>query len=120
MRPPELDEATDLIRGSSNPKVFPDPPRPASDALIAAAERHLGLTFPESFKEFQRRFGALGFGGSEFLGLVNENFDTNSDPCAVASTLSARKAGGLPAAFVNIYNLGDGTSYVLDTRHQAR
>jgi hypothetical protein len=45
----------DRVRQAAFPKYVPGP---AADADIATAEQELGCTFPDSFKWFQKEFGA--------------------------------------------------------------
>ena len=41
----------------------------ASDSLIAEFEKELGVGFPDSYKLFLKRFGALSFAGETYYGV---------------------------------------------------
>ncbi|HYG66900.1 MAG TPA: SMI1/KNR4 family protein [Anaeromyxobacteraceae bacterium] len=85
---------------------------PREEALVRAAEKALGLTFPPSYREFLLRFGAGGFGGEEFYGVIDEQFEDSSVPNGVWVTLSERRTG-LPPDVVVVGATGDGDYYVL-------
>ena len=85
------------------------------EARITAAEDVLGVRFPDSYREFLRRFGRLNFGGSEFYGLEQHLLDVHQSSC-VKNTLWERKMGDFPYSLVVIYNTGwEGEVFCLDT-----
>ena len=85
------------------------------EARIAAAESILGIRFPNSYREFLRRFGRLNFGSSEFYGLEQHLLDVRQSSC-VEQTLWARDMGRFPRPLVIIYDTGwEGEVLCLDT-----
>ncbi|MBY0523582.1 MAG: SMI1/KNR4 family protein [Gemmataceae bacterium] len=54
-----------------------DEPDPASEEEIAAAERELGIVFPESYRAFLRAFGAGNLHSHEFYGLPSTTLRGN-------------------------------------------
>lgn len=87
-------------------------PRPPE--LVEKAEAVLGVVFPSTFREFVMRFGAGGFAGHEFFGVISDNFDEAGVPDGVWLTLDQRKSWGLPRQFVMVSDLGDGGYYAID------
>lgn len=80
---------------------------PAPDALIGAAERELGLSFPREYRGFLSRYGALMTCGCEISGLFT--WEQNGPPPfidVVAITKSARQLP--PRTFVVLSPRGPG------------
>ena len=72
---------------------------PAAEDAVAAAEERLGTSFPPSYREFLRRYGALGIPTDlavvhDFCGLAAGDPTTD----VVSTTLSARAANQLACA----------------------
>lgn len=92
---------------------------PKSEALVARAERHLGLAFPPSFREFLLCYGQVDFAGNEYYGLLREDDDFSpraaAVPNVVAVTDQMRREDGLADNFVAIYNTGYGPRFLIDT-----
>ena len=83
--------------------------------LIDAAERRLGLVFPEDYRAFLLRFGAGSIGGEEINGVFTWAFEESSVPNAVWSTLDARVTWGIPLACVHVGEADGGEAqYLLD------
>lgn len=86
-----------------------------SESLIKEAEKALGITFPETYRQFLLKYGAGNFGGSEIYGIIDENFINSSIPDGIWFTLIERKKICLPQNLVVIYSTGDGDLVCLDT-----
>ena len=72
---------------------------PVAEDVVAAAEDQLGCSFPPSYREFLRRYGALGIPTDlavvhDFVGLRGSDPDANAQDGAgvVATTMGARAA----------------------------
>jgi len=89
------------------------------DEMIAAAEKHLGVHFPPSYREFVRRVGYLGIGPREFYGITEEGLTDTSIPSVIFATQSTRETGGLPQGLLLIEYSGGEEIYVIDTRSTA-
>jgi hypothetical protein len=107
---PELEQALDAMRasGQTHVKGRRDP------ALVAAAERALGLTFPPTYRRFVLDMGAGGVGAFEVYGVTGDDFTNSSVPNGIWVTLSDR-AAGMPGHLVVVGETGMGENYVLDT-----
>ena len=82
---------------------------PHMDEAVTAAEAALGVMFPESFREYLRRWGWLSFGPNEYQGLSSTTHNV------VATTQRVRQLRGLPSSFVVVCD-HEGDEYVcLDT-----
>jgi len=66
---------------------------PKSDTLIDRAEAFLNVHFPPSYREFLRRWGALGFGPEEIYGITGDNFETGAVPNGIWFTAQERSQG---------------------------
>lgn len=83
---------------------------PQSATKIEEAESRLGVRFPETYKEFLKKWGTISFGPKEYLGIGS---GTSQD--AVEFTLKKRKAVGLPDNLVIVCD-NEGDEYIcLDT-----
>lgn len=85
-----------------------------SETLIKKAEERLNLSFPKSYREFLRKFGAMSFGAEEFYGIVREDFDNSRIPDAIWYTLMERKEVNLPTHLVIVYDTGSEELFCLD------
>jgi hypothetical protein len=91
---------------------------PVPEERVAAAERELGLRFPESYRTFLRRYGAGFLFGYEIAGVPLERCTDEEPPfwCHVADdTLGYRQAAGLPEHYVVISGDGGDYWFLLDT-----
>jgi hypothetical protein len=84
-------------------------------ALVAAAERTLGVTFPPTYRRFLLELGAGGVGSEEIYGVFQADFVNSSVPDAVWATMDARREMDLPQAFVMIHYDGGEFFHILDT-----
>jgi antitoxin YobK len=87
---------------------------PRSEALVAAAEATLDLTFPPSYRRFLRELGCGNIAGLEIYGLINANFETASIPDGVWLTLADRQHLGLPENLFLFAETGDGGYYAMN------
>lgn len=79
-----------------------------------AAEKALGLSLPESYREFLRTFGAGSYGSFSVFGIPDPELALARVPNAVWYTLQERKSG-LPAPLVVVSTDFDGVLCCLDT-----
>ncbi|MCH9609944.1 MAG: hypothetical protein S4CHLAM45_13300 [Chlamydiales bacterium] len=105
----DLEKAFDLIEKNGG-----DFEGKKDNALIAKAEKALGLRLPPSYKKFLSSLGCGDIEGLEFYGLISSNFENSSVPDAIWLTLEERKFG-LPKSLVLVYTTGDGAYYGIDT-----
>lgn len=89
-----------------------------SEELIGKAESYLGLTLPNEYKEFLREFGCGDLNGIEIFGLINDKFETNSIPDAIAITAMERKDSNLDNNLLIIANSSE-SYYALDLRKES-
>jgi hypothetical protein len=83
---------------------------------IAAAEKALGITLPNNYKLFLRKWGNLSFGPIEYYGLTNSlDFDSAGIPNFVWFTLRKREQVNIPDSLVIFQNVNDEIYYCLDT-----
>lgn len=86
------------------------------EALIADAERELGVQFPPSYRRFLAELGAGDFEGREFYGVIDrERMQLNGPPNAIGSTLARRhRDPHWPPELIVVSDTGFGPDYVLD------
>jgi hypothetical protein len=84
-------------------------------ALIKSAENHLGVLFPKSYKEFLSQYGFISLGGCEIFGIIDSDFINSEVPDAVWLAMDNRKNFNFPKYLIPIYDVGEGTTYCLDT-----
>lgn len=84
---------------------------PQTDIVIKNAEKKLGISFPDSYKVFLKKYGYLGLGGEEINGLWNSSIIKHT----LYQRQQSNNADPFPLSFVPIYNLGNGEIYCLDT-----
>jgi antitoxin YobK len=81
------------------------------------AEQRLGVTFPESYREFLQRYGAGSFGGYVIFGLGVPDTDL---PNVVYATLEMqRQDDWFPADLVVIQDTGEGDLLCLATSRKS-
>jgi antitoxin YobK len=107
----ELEQALEAVRASD----LADFVGRRDPSLVTAAEDALGVSFPPTYRRFVAELGAGSFGGTEFYGAIDENFDTSSVPDGIWLTLDERREFGLPRHLVVVGDTGTGGFYVLDT-----
>jgi hypothetical protein len=90
---------------------------PKPESLVAKAEQILALRFPPSYRRFLLEWGCGDLKGLEVFGLIDDVFENSTAPNAIWLTLNKRASIGLDPGFVIVADVGDGTSYALDTRH---
>lgn len=83
--------------------------------LVMLAEKVLGLTFPNFYRQFLLDFGAGSIGGTEIYGVIDDDFFNSSVPDAIWYTLTLRRETKIPHDYVVIAEVGDGRIFVLDT-----
>jgi hypothetical protein len=88
---------------------------PQEESLIASAEAFLGVTFPPSYREFVRRWGALGFGPEEVYGVTSDHFERSSVPNGIWFTAQSRSDSGLPLGLLVVVNDNGERFYCIDT-----
>lgn len=86
-----------------------------SDEIITAAETLLEVKFPDDYKHFLRKYGALSFEAEEFYGITKSGLEGKSVPCAIFSTKSARLRGDISKDMIKIKSSGYGPSFSIDT-----
>jgi hypothetical protein len=84
-------------------------------ALIAKAEENLGINFPNTYKLFIQKVGNGGLGDVFIPGIYEEKEDKLTNSGVVWGVLEDRKTLGFPKHLVKLYEVGEGTTYCLDT-----
>ena len=106
----DIATARRLIEANAEDADFDGPKDPA---LVAAAERALGVTFSPSYREFLTTMGCGSVAGFEVYGIINDDFENSSVPDMVWVTRRNRPRG-LPENYLIIGDSGDGGHLVLD------
>ena len=86
-----------------------------SDSLITQAEEDIALRFPNTYKSFLSKFGYGGVNKLDIDGVTEYKFSGSPYGGVVWNTLEKRKYFGYPSSLIPIYNVGEGTTYCLDT-----
>ncbi|NTS77888.1 SMI1/KNR4 family protein [Catenovulum sp. SM1970] len=86
----------------------------ASEELILAAESRLGIKFPQDYRYFLRKYGALCFESEEFYGLTKYGLQSKSIPCAIFATESAIKLGDISNKMIKVKSTGYGPIFCID------
>lgn len=107
-----FEEALEMIRNDNSRKVFFSGSK--SDDLIDKAEVVIGFKFSPMFRRFIRELGAGSYGSTEFLGLIDDDFEESCVPDGIWYTLNERKSSELPNNLLVIYETGDGQLYCQD------
>lgn len=108
----ELQRAYELI---DTHRTIADFAGPKDESLVDAAQNILGVSFPPTYLRFLLDLGAGNFGYAEIYGVIDEDFTAPSVPDAIWLTLRDRIDFGLPQHLVHILDVGDGTSFFIDT-----
>lgn len=107
----EYHEALKLIRSNSDEADFEGE---QSEALVALAEKTLGLTFPEPYRSFLLDLGCGDFAGEEIFGIIDEEFEASAVPDAVWFTRELRKSADFPQNLLGIGEMAEHEIVVLD------
>ncbi len=83
--------------------------------VIRVAQDYLGVSFPLTYKVFLEKFGFISLGGCEIYGIIDENFRDSGVPDAIWYSHENYINYGKPSNIVQIYSVGEGTTYCLDT-----
>ena len=86
----------------------------ASDELILNTETRLGIKFPDDYMYFLKKYGSLFFTGEMFYGLTRSGLESESVPCVIFATESARKLGEVSNKMIYIKDSGYGPLFCLD------
>jgi len=87
----------------------------ASDALIAEFEKELSVGFPNSYKQFLKKFGALSFAGETYYGITKSGLTATAIPSVLFATKTARSLGDADSSMIVIKVSGYGPIYSIDT-----
>lgn len=87
-----------------------------SDKDLKEFENALGVAFPESYKLFLKKFGALSFGGDTYYGITKSGLNADEDPCVYFATKTARGQGDADSGMIVIKSSGYGPIYSIDTK----
>lgn len=94
---------------------------PHQEAEVAAAEKALGVTLPESYRAFLLNWGNIALGNIEYYGLTkSSDFDSAGVPNVVWFTQRKRLQVGLPDALVVFQNDNDEVYYCINTELETR
>ena len=116
----DLDEAFRLIEENFHEDEL-DFSGKQSLSTIESAEKVLGYKFPHSYRVFLEKYGCGGIDGMELYGLIEdeefsvENIPFVAVPNMVWTTLKRNRDFGHPLYLLIIYNIGEGSTYCLDT-----
>jgi antitoxin YobK len=83
-------------------------------AVVAAAERELGESFPPSYRRLVEEFGTWDIAGEEFLGVFRTAAMGQKLLGSVSETLDARNQFGMPSGLIVVMFDGMGGFIVLD------
>jgi antitoxin YobK len=90
------------------------------EALVAQAEKALGVALPPSYRRFLLEMGCGDINGFEILGLISDDFYHSKIPNGIWLTLNQRQELGLAPSIVLIGEAGDGAFHALDTKQLGR
>jgi hypothetical protein len=82
--------------------------------VVAAAEHHLGVSYPADYRRFLHRFGAGSFGAHEVYGVIHRDFSGPVPDGVWLTTTDRAGPSALPTTLIVIGSDGMGGSYVLD------
>lgn len=86
----------------------------ADDFQIAEFESLLGIIFPQTYKAFLSKYGAMSFCGDTYYGITSKGKDEAQVPCIQFITNSARARGDVSNRMVVIKSSGYGPVYSID------
>ncbi|MDO4432866.1 MAG: SMI1/KNR4 family protein [Aerococcaceae bacterium] len=81
---------------------------------LLLAEKELGLTFPEDYRQFLLDFANLAAGPHEIYGIIENNFYGKGIPNGIWLTLSERKEFNLPSYLIVVSDGGLGDYFCLN------
>lgn len=87
----------------------------ASDEVIRQFQEALNVAFPESYKLFLKKYGALSFAGDTYYGVTKSGVGATSVPNVVFATKSARDDGNADESMIVVKASGYGPIYSIDT-----
>jgi antitoxin YobK len=82
---------------------------------VDAAERRLGMSFPEDYRQFLLELGTGNLGGHEIYGVFRDDFEDSGVPDVVWATLDARVEVDLGDSGILVGHDGSEGKIVLDT-----
>ncbi|WP_342655421.1 SMI1/KNR4 family protein [Pseudomonas sp. F3-2] len=88
---------------------------PTSEQAIAEFEMALNLIFPESYKLFLRKYGALSFAGDTYYGITKSGVAATAVPSVLFATKAARDQGDADSGMIVVKASGYGPIYSIDT-----
>ena len=86
-----------------------------NEEIIEKAEKYLDIVFPKTYQKFIKTYGYISLGGQEIYGVLNDEFINSGIPNAIWLTYNNRKDFNFPHHLIPIYDVGEGTTYCLDT-----
>ena len=104
-----LERAFDFIRNAEDADFDGE----KSEELVEKAEDFLGLKFPQEYRKFLLEFGCGDLNGIEIYGVINDKFEMNIVPDAIALTARERKEHSLEKTVILISD-SDEYYYALD------
>ncbi|MNJ36633.1 SMI1/KNR4 family protein [Pseudomonas fluorescens] len=87
----------------------------ATDEVVGAFEKALGVKFPDSYIEFLKKYGALSFAGDTYYGITKSGIDAVAVPSVAFATKSARADGDADDSMIVVKASGYGPIYSIDT-----
>ncbi|MGL4825501.1 MAG: SMI1/KNR4 family protein [Alphaproteobacteria bacterium] len=110
----DLEKAFELIEQhfSETEKFFG---APVTQEFIGIAEEILELKFSNSYREFIKKFGYGGVCSFDIDGVTEYKYENSSYGGVVWNVLNLRENFSFPHHLIAIYNVGEGTTYCLDT-----
>ena len=101
-----------LIKSSGEEPLFTGA---VDDSTIKEFEAILGVTFPKSYKEFIKKYGALSFCGDTYYGITGKGKDEKKIPCVLFATQKSREQGDISDKMIMIKSSGYGPLFSIDT-----
>lgn len=83
--------------------------------IVDKAEKDIGITFPHSYRTFLEKYGYGGVNSLDINGVTQYNFQDSGQGGVVWRILEERKSFSFPFHLIPIYDVGEGTTYCLDT-----
>jgi hypothetical protein len=99
----------------NNAELIKSSGKKIDEEVIKKAQDYLEVKFPTTYKKFISKVGFLSLGGCEIYGIIDEDFINSGVPDAIWFSYENRKNYGTPDYLVQIYSVGEGTTYCLDT-----
>lgn len=83
--------------------------------LITLAEKALGLEFPLSYRQFVAEWGMMSFGGLEYYGVIDGEFQDSGIPDVVWFNLTIRSEENFPQELIAFSDRDGVQYYCIDT-----